>query len=210
MATTRTKATTFAELQRAMQLSKTAKQGVKYTFRNAEEIYTKFKELGSDWTVIVTDQIIELAGRFFIQSTATCKKGDEVYFANGYAELDSVPVFKTGVQQMQVPQWTGAVSSYARKYALQALFAIGEKDVDDFPVEENQAIVSNKAVEAKIQSIADLSNQEVSKIQAFVLKQLKLEQISDISKAHLPRVEKLLDMLEKNAKQKQGENNEPK
>lgn len=39
---------------------------------------------------------------------------------------------------MQEPQWTGAVSSYARKYALQGLFAIGEKDIDEYPVEENQ------------------------------------------------------------------------
>ena len=31
---------------------------------------------------------------------------------------------------MQVPQWTGAVSSYAGKYALQGLFGIGEEDVD--------------------------------------------------------------------------------
>ena len=39
---------------------------------------------------------------------------------------------------MQDPQWTGAVSSYARKYALQGLFAIGEKDIDEYPVEESQ------------------------------------------------------------------------
>uniref|UniRef100_UPI001BD49FE9 ERF family protein n=1 Tax=Streptococcus oralis TaxID=1303 RepID=UPI001BD49FE9 len=40
--------------------------------------------------------------------------------------------------QMQDPQWTGAVGSYARKYALQGLFAIGGEDVDEYPVEESQ------------------------------------------------------------------------
>ncbi|SUO38458.1 ERF family protein [Streptococcus pneumoniae] len=39
---------------------------------------------------------------------------------------------------MQDPQWTGAVGSYARKYALQGLFAIGGEDVDEYPVEESQ------------------------------------------------------------------------
>ena len=39
---------------------------------------------------------------------------------------------------MQVPQWTGAVSSYARKYALQGLFGIGEKDVDEYPSDMNE------------------------------------------------------------------------
>ncbi|MFX3748086.1 ERF family protein, partial [Streptococcus suis] len=43
-----------------------------------------------------------------------------------------------GNKQMEPPKWTGAVSSYAGKYALQGLFAIGEKDVDEYPVEENQ------------------------------------------------------------------------
>ncbi|MDA2877312.1 ERF family protein, partial [Streptococcus pneumoniae] len=33
---------------------------------------------------------------------------------------------------------TGAVGSYARKYALQGLFAIGGEDVDEYPVEESQ------------------------------------------------------------------------
>lgn len=37
---------------------------------------------------------------------------------------------------MNEPQWVGAVQSYAGKYALQALFAIGEEDVDHFEVAE--------------------------------------------------------------------------
>ncbi|MTV93833.1 single-stranded DNA-binding protein, partial [Streptococcus pneumoniae] len=45
---------------------------------------------------------------------------------------------KGDVKQMQDPQWTGAVGSYARKYALQGLFAIGGEDVDEYPVEESQ------------------------------------------------------------------------
>ncbi len=55
--------------------------------------------------------------------------------ATAFSELDNVPVYKNGNQQMQIPQWTGAVGSYARKYALQGLFAIGEDDVDDLSIE---------------------------------------------------------------------------
>ena len=40
--------------------------------------------------------------------------------------------------QMAVPQWTGAVSSYARKYALQGLFAIGEEDVDSYTIGDEE------------------------------------------------------------------------
>lgn len=134
---------TFPELQRQMQLGKQKKQGVSYSFRNVENITTKFKELDSGWVLTFEDcDPIELQGRLFYKAVAVVNKGDEVHKAPGYAELSEVPIIKTRtgntIQQMQVPQWTGAVSSYARKYAVQGLFAIGEKDVDEYPVEESQ------------------------------------------------------------------------
>lgn len=134
-----TETMTFAELQRKMQIEKSSKQGISYSFRNAEEIFTKFKKIGSDWSVVANDELFEMAGRIFVKATAKASKGDEVHESTAYAELDSVPVFKNGNKQMQVPQWTGAVSSYARKYALQGLFGIGEEDVDSLSGENTQS-----------------------------------------------------------------------
>jgi hypothetical protein len=134
---------TFPELQQKMQLEKKKSKDVKYAFRNAEDIYTTFKELKSDWSVIVTDELIELVGKIFVRATAVAfnDERNEKYQSTAYAEMSPVPVLNTQkgqIKQMQEPQWTGAVSSYARKYALQGLFAIGEKDIDEYPVEENQ------------------------------------------------------------------------
>ena len=134
---------TFPELQQKMQLEKKKSKDVKYAFRNAEDIYTTFKELKSDWSVIVTDELIELVGKIFVKATAVAfnNERDERYQSTAYTEMSQVPVFNTQkgqIKQMQDPQWTGAVSSYARKYALQGLFAIGEKDIDEYPVEESQ------------------------------------------------------------------------
>lgn len=134
---------TFPELQRQMQLEKGRKEGVNYAFRNAEQIYTKFKELDSGWIVILNDELVEISNRLFVRSTAIARKGDEQYTSTAYAEHNTVPVFKTGNKQMQEPQWTGAVSSYARKYALQGLFAIGEKDVDEYQVQDEQQTTQN-------------------------------------------------------------------
>ena len=136
-------ALTFPELQQKMQLEKKKSKDVKYAFRNAEDIYTTFKELKSNWSVIVTDELIELAGKIFVKATAVAlnNEKEEKYQSTAYSELSPVPVFNTQkgqIKQMQDPQWTGAVSSYARKYALQGLFAIGEKDIDEYPVEESQ------------------------------------------------------------------------
>ncbi|WP_306316020.1 ERF family protein [Streptococcus suis] len=86
----------------------------------------------------ISYELYEIMGRLFVKAIATATKGDEVHSSTAYSEHDEVPVFKNGNKQMEPPKWTGAVSSYAGKYALQGLFAIGEKDVDEYPSEENQ------------------------------------------------------------------------
>ena len=135
-------ALSFAELQTRMQISKKSKQGVKFTFRNAEDIETYFKTLKSGWYLNLTDRLLEVAGRLFVVATVTVSNGEETHSSEGLAELDTVPVmnnYKGGQSpQMAVPQWTGAVSSYARKYALQGLFAIGEEDVDSYTIDEEE------------------------------------------------------------------------
>ena len=134
---------TFPELQQKMQLEKKKSKDVKYAFRNAEDIYTTFKELKSDWSVIATDELVEIVGKIFVKATVVAfnNEREERYQSTAYAEMSPVQVFNTQkgqIKQMQEPQWTGAVSSYARKYALQGLFAIGEKDIDEYQVEEIQ------------------------------------------------------------------------
>lgn len=208
---------TFAELQRQMQLAKKKTKDVKYAFRNAEDIYTTFKELKSDWSVIVTDELIELTGKIFVKATAVAynDKRDEKYQSTAYAELSLVPVFNTQkgqIKQMQEPQWTGAVSSYARKYALQGLFAIGEKDVDDYPVEENQEqaqaaqqnnqspqgnnanqsdLIDNeqyKVVYGKVKAWAQLKNATFDQVANYLLQRYKIRDFHEIPEEHFETV----------------------
>lgn len=135
---------TFAELQRKMQIEKQTKQGVKYPFRTAEDINNKFKSLDSGWSVsFPEDDIIQKGDKLYYKAVAVAKRESDgtIEKAIGWAREEDVPIFHTQkgyVKQMQDPQWTGAVGSYARKYALQGLFAIGGEDVDEYPVEENQ------------------------------------------------------------------------
>ena len=208
---------TFAELQRQMQLAKKKTKDVKYAFRNAEDIYTTFKELKSDWSVIVTDELIELTGKIFVKATAVAynDKRDEKYQSTAYAELSLVPVFNTQkgqIKQMQEPQWTGAVSSYARKYALQGLFAIGEKDVDDYPVDEDQEqaqaaqqnnqsqqgnnanqsdLIDNeqyKAVYGKVKAWAQLKNATFYQVANYLLQRYKIRDFHEIPEEHFETV----------------------
>jgi hypothetical protein len=164
---------TFPELQQKMQLAKKKAQDVKYAFRNAEDIYTAFKELKSEWIVILTDELFEMSERVFIKSVATATKGDESYSSTAYAELGQVPILNTQKgqrKQMQEPQWTGAVSSYARKYALQGLFAIGEKDVDEYPLEESQVQGQNNQQQKP-------NNQQVQEQQVRYIDNIQYQEI---------------------------------
>ncbi|HEM4630521.1 ERF family protein [Streptococcus suis] len=135
---------TFPELQQKMQLEKEQKQGVKYPFRTAEDIYNKFKKLDSGWSVsFPEDDIQVIKDKIYYKAVAVARRESDgiEQKAVGWAREEDVPVFHTqkgDVKQMQDPQWTGAVGSYARKYALQGLFAIGGEDVDEHPVDENQ------------------------------------------------------------------------
>ncbi|OTG59127.1 hypothetical protein B7930_03040 [Streptococcus agalactiae] len=199
---------TFAELQTKMQIAKSKKQGINYSFRNAEEIFTHFKSLNSEWVLIVSDELVELAGRIFIKATATATKKDEVRQATRYAELDSVPVFKTGNAQMQVPQWTGAVSSYAGKYALQGLFGIGEEDVDALEVETAKKQQTSQSKKEKIapalvtgykqaiQNVIDKTGKNDGSITKWFLKHLNVTMIENITTDQVDKANQLIEKLQ--------------
>ncbi|WP_449454581.1 ERF family protein [Streptococcus suis] len=155
---------TFSEVQEKMQIAKSAKQGISYSFRTAEEINTKFKELKSGWVLNISYELYGIMGRLFVKAIATATKGDEVHSSTAYSEHDEVPVFKNGNKQMEPPKWTGAVSSYAGKYALQGLFAIGEKDVDEYPEEnQEQGQYNQQQQPNQVKYIDDIQYQEILK-----------------------------------------------
>lgn len=166
---------TFDQLQRKMQLGKKSKQGISFSYRNVEDITTHFKALNSGWSLKFTDDLFEIGGRVFLKATAQVKCGEDIEEATAFAELGTVPKTRNGANQMQVPQWSGAVSSYARKYAAQGLFAMGEEDVDGFqyaetPVALTQEQVMNLA--KRIDNVAKTSGREPRQVESALLKEL--------------------------------------
>ena len=213
---------TFSELQKKMQLQKQKKQGVNYAFRNAEEIYTKFKEINTDWELTASDDLVMIGDRIFVKSIATVTDGEKQFQSVGFAELDTVPVFNTQkgqIKQMQVPQWTGAVSSYARKYALQGLFGIGEKDVDEYPSDMNEPeqpkskaqpktqqkqddpVISVEKANYYLKEIAKIStekNKEDGSIVKWFLQHLGVADYKQIKESQVEQADMLLNKLKGN------------
>ena len=98
----------------------------KYHYRNVEDILEGLKECLSGCSVIVQDEVIFMEGRFYIKATATLfnDAGHSVSNSAFAREEDS----KKGMDSSML---TGSASSYARKYALNGLFAIDDnKDAD--------------------------------------------------------------------------------
>ena len=97
-----------------------------YSYRNAEGILAAVKPLLNGLALIVNDEPMMVGDRYYIKATATLTDGEESVSATAYAREDEV---KKGMDGCQL---TGACSSYARKYALNALLMIDDtKDSDD-------------------------------------------------------------------------------
>lgn len=101
-----------------------------YRYRNAEGILEALKPLLNGLSLIINDEPVMIGNRFYIKATATLycpgKDAVESVSAVAYAREDET---KKGMDGCQI---TGACSSYARKYALNALLMIDDsKDSDD-------------------------------------------------------------------------------
>lgn len=159
---------TFNELQSKMQLKKNANQYVTYSSRSAEDILDKFKSLNSDWVLTLEDKLESVGDIVYFTSKAFCRKGDELYSSTHTQPMSEPPLNKQGKPTMSVPQWFGAVSSYARKYALQGLFAIGETDFDQ--MKKDDVMASEEWTESALK-------------RAVALKEISSEKANELFKA---------------------------
>lgn len=101
----------------------------KYKFRNCEDIIEAVKPILKELNVILTlsDQVEYIGNRYYIKAVATLSDcdTDQSYSVSALAREEET---KKGMDAAQI---TGSSSSYARKYALNGLFAIDDaKDPD--------------------------------------------------------------------------------
>jgi len=177
----------------------------KYKYRSCEDIVEAVKpvinQLG--FYLTLSDEIVQVGDRFYVKATATISNGTESYSSSAFAREEES---KKGMDGSQV---TGASSSYARKYALNGLFAIddtkdsdatniGKSDTKDEPTLDELNILynliydtdlSDEEAELAKKSIANCKDYDTYQKIQFRLedRQLPLDQIQnpnqkDISK----------------------------
>jgi hypothetical protein len=98
-----------------------------YKYRSCEDIVEAVKpvinKLG--YYLTLNDEIVQIGERIYVKATATISNGELTFSCSAFAREEEV---KKGMDSAQI---TGAASSYARKYALNGLFAIDDtKDAD--------------------------------------------------------------------------------
>ena len=99
-----------------------------YNYRSWEDILEAVKPILFKYgvAIVIEDEIVSVGNRVYVRATAKLKNGQDIIGQSiAYARE---PETKKGMDDAQI---TGATSSYARKYALNGLFAIDDtKDAD--------------------------------------------------------------------------------
>lgn len=117
----------------------------KYNYRSCEDILEGVKPLLKEHNLalLIDDEIVQIGERYYVKATVKITDGREFVSATAYARE---PDTKKGMDESQI---TGATSSYARKYALNALLCIDDtKDADTMdnskkPAQQTQETVYN-------------------------------------------------------------------
>lgn len=101
----------------------------KYHYRSAEDILESLKPICKKYeaTIVISDKITDVGGWVFVEATATLTDDETGQFWMATASARHANEQK-GMQESQI---SGSTSSYARKYALNGLFAIDDQKDDD-------------------------------------------------------------------------------
>lgn len=133
-AKTKTLIQRLVEIQQKLKAPKNQRNDFgKYNYRSCEDILEAVKPLLKEQEVALTlsDEPIMVGEWHYVRATAKVTFGSDYYETTAYARE---PEIKKGMDESQI---TGTASSYARKYALNGLFAIDDtKDADTNAVTE--------------------------------------------------------------------------
>lgn len=162
----------------------------KYNYRSLESILSAIKPLlrSQNCGIRFEDEVIELGGRTFLKTT--------LYFFNDKGETITTCAIaehaatKTGMDAAQV---SGAASSYARKYAMNALFAIDDtKDADTEAYQQQQQprkTAQRRTTTTAPRAAAPATNPRYTAIEKALKECTDIDQLIDLYEQHKNEVE---------------------
>ena len=159
-----------------------------YNYRSLEDILVALKPLlaAHKAAVMIDDEVVMVGERYYIKATATLTRGGELLYCVGWArEADE----RKGMDSSQV---TGSTSSYARKYAMNGLFAIDDnKDADATNTHGKEA--DNEVVTKKQASDLAALMKEVSGDEKAFCKYFKISKLEELPASQHDRAVAMLE-----------------
>lgn len=168
-----------------------------YPYRSAEDILEGVKPLLKKAGMICTisDRIYQVGERYYVEATASViNEGGEIFSATASARE---PLSKKGMDEAQI---TGSTGSYAKKYALNNLFAID--DTKDADTDEQHKVSTAKTdkkptAQSEGKSGYDMAVKAIERAEnADTLEDLQ-KRISEGKKLKKEEKDKLLDLISK-------------
>ena len=177
-----------------------------YDYRSCEDILEAVKPLLQKVKAVLTlkDDVMYIGQRYYIGATATLRDCESEECISNFA-LAREEETKKGMDGSQI---TGASSSYARKYALNGLFAIDDtKDADTTNKEKKTKTTAQTSTSKEVHDDKKASPKQVEILAknytgdnlAKLLEVNKIEKLEDISMA---KASEIITKLYANKEQK--------
>lgn len=164
--------------------------------RSAEQILEAYKPVCNKHGLYLqtSDEVKEIGGRNYVIAVASVTNIDtptETVQATANAWEGDLPKNKYGGDIIDSSQLTGKTSSYAKKYALQNLFAIDDtKDADQDKAEDESTILPR--AKSKInETLIQMEYTTAASKKAFITKVLGHDSIDNLNEA-----DSVMDALE--------------
>lgn len=170
-----------------------------YKYRSCEDILEAVKPLVSQQGLIITitDEIINIGERYYVKAIA------KVFDEKSEITVSALAREEEQKKGMDGAQITGAASSYARKYALNGLFAID--DTKDADTKDNTKEEIKKITEKQVSTILDFKTAlELSDEKwAEILSKMKIKSLENLTEDN---AQKLIDSMAKKLEAKKLSN----
>ena len=143
-----------------------------YKYRSCEDILEALKPLLHEVkaSIIINDEVLVINERFYIKAIVRFIDVD----TGDFVESTALAREEENKKGMDASQLTGATSSYARKYALNGLFAIDDTKDSDFTnthnSENKSTKTSNNATNATVSTSKLLSDAQLKRLYAIASK----------------------------------------
>lgn len=172
----------------------------KYAYRSCEDILEALKPLlkKNKVTIIISDEIIVVENRFYVKATVNfvdVETGEKISNVALAREEES----KKG---QDASQTTGSCSSYARKYALNGMFAIDDtKDADATNTHGNggnnpkKTTALTQAQIKRLFAIANAKGRKAEQVETAVHMKFKCS-VSEMNKHQYDEVVKIYETME--------------